>query len=155
MTYSYTPQQRPLTIQVFIVFFISSFLTTMNIWSLFNPQHHCPWLISGQPHQCCIGSFLITFAVRLDTVWWIMARVDLIWVMYHWRSFGKCGGDYTQTERQTQTLTQGKRRQISPWQFKVPTYRVLGGKNVQKVDKPLLETLLILYLLLLKYLLKT
>lgn len=25
------------------------------------------------PHQCCIGSFLITLSVRLDTGWWIMA----------------------------------------------------------------------------------
>lgn len=37
----------------------------------------------------------------------------------------KCVGDYTQTQRQTQTLILGERRQIGPQQFEVPTYGVL------------------------------
>ena len=86
------------------------------------PLSMCSW--QPEPHQCCIGSFPITVAVR-DTRWWIMALsgphlgdVSLVFPV-------KCVGDYTQAQRQTQTLIRSERRQIGPQLFDAPTYGVL------------------------------
>lgn len=85
----------------------------------------------ARPHQCCIGSFLITFAVRLDTGWWIMAPtrphlgdVSLVFPCE------VCRWLYTDTNTNTHAGWRTTNR--SPSNLRVPTYGVLLYKQMLK-----------------------
>lgn len=91
------------------------------------PSMHCR---QPGPHQCCIGSFLITFAVRLDTGWWIMAPtgphlgdVSLVFPCE------VCRWLHRDTKTNTNTHTGRKTTNRSP-AFEVPALKVslIGAK---------------------------